>query len=187
MTEVLIACSLFTLVAAASYGFLDFGQKSWEMSSRQADATLGARLAIDTMTRDLREAKNPADGGVTIPLAQADQITFYANIDADPYAERIRYYVSNGELNRGVAEYHAVRGYVGPEAAERIAGDVQVLSFLYFDDRSNQLVAQSLTEEQRARVRMITVSVEIDAHSNRPPRPVRMESVARLRNLSFSD
>ena len=62
-----------------------------------------AQLAVDQMSRDLRQAQeNVAEKGVFV-TAEANQMRFTADLDHDTKPELVRYYVSGGSLLRTVA------------------------------------------------------------------------------------
>ena len=186
MTEVLVACAVLVLIVGAVYNLLIFGEKSWEATSEGSEAQLNGRLAMERLMRDLRGAREPADESEVIPLADPGEITFYANIDPDPDPERVRYFVTNKVLARGVIEYDQAQGYGGPETEEKIAKNVEVFSLRYADLNSSSLT-QPLSQSTRANIRMITVYLEADVDPDKGPPPVGLKSVARLRNLSFAD
>jgi len=186
MTEALITCAVLALVVGSIYNLLSFGQKSWEATSEGSEAQLSARLAMGRVIKDLREAKEEAGGGEAIAEARSGQIIFYANVDSDSNPERIRYFVSNQIIKRGVTEYDEAQGYGGRETEETLAKSVQAFSLQYADLNSSSL-NPPLDQSQRAQIRMITVSLETDVDPDKQPPATSVKSVARLRNLSFAD
>jgi type II secretory pathway pseudopilin PulG len=60
--------------------------------------------AIRNMSESIREARQSDAGEYLLYKADKSELIFFANIDNDSATERVRYFLENGQLKRGVAE-----------------------------------------------------------------------------------
>jgi prepilin-type N-terminal cleavage/methylation domain-containing protein len=63
-----------------------------------------ARRASFQVKQELRNAYTSSVGSYAIATAEDQQLIFYTNIDTDAGMERIRYFIQNGNLRRGVVD-----------------------------------------------------------------------------------
>lgn len=74
-----------------------------KLSVLGADTDQGRRSVFRFM-QELRNATYSNTGGYPIAEASNQQIVFYSNIDGGADVERLRYYLSNGRLYRGIVK-----------------------------------------------------------------------------------
>lgn len=187
LTELLITCTLLVVVITAIYDLYYFTEHSWKASSAATNAQVNARLGIDKLVKELRQAEEPADGSEKMPVANENEITFYLDVDNDGFAERVHYFVGNSKLVRGVVDYSQGTGYTGAEAQTEIAEYVTGLSFQYFDQSSQEITPPLDEAAERAQVRLVSVSIFADADTSAPPDAFEIESDVRLRNFGASE
>ncbi len=94
----LIAFGLIALVS----GILTSSSKQ---SGMLADTDQARKVAFQIST-ELRNAQVGADGSYPLNVAGAQQIIFFTNADRDNTVERVRYFIQNGDLWKGVTEYN---------------------------------------------------------------------------------
>jgi type II secretory pathway component PulJ len=63
-----------------------------------------ARRLSFQFKQELRNAYASSVGSYAIDTAQSQQLIFYTNIDSDVGMERVRYFIQNGSLRRGVVD-----------------------------------------------------------------------------------
>ena len=63
-----------------------------------------ARKLAASLTWELRNAVTGNTGAYALEQAGDQQIIFYSNVDKDSYIERVRYFISQGSLQRGVTK-----------------------------------------------------------------------------------
>jgi prepilin-type N-terminal cleavage/methylation domain-containing protein len=87
LTELLVVCALFGMIAAASLGLYKVAQETYTSTSGLVDSQSEARAAIDRMAADLRLAGSFVVGATSAPTAvssaSSSAITFLADIDGD--------------------------------------------------------------------------------------------------------
>ena len=93
LIETLVALVIFTISIAAVVGFAFYIYRSYNYTFSQARAINEARKGIQTMVKELREAKMGDDGSYILEKAEDYEIVFYSDIDKDNKTERIRYFI----------------------------------------------------------------------------------------------
>lgn len=91
LIETLITVAIFTLAMGAVMGFIFLAWRAQSYAFEQSIAIQEARRAMEMLTKELREARQGDDGSFTIARADDKEVIFYADIDKDGAAERVRY------------------------------------------------------------------------------------------------
>lgn len=89
-----------------------------------ADTDQARRLAFG-VAKELRDGQTGSNGAYVLDTAQAQQIVFYSpNADLDNSIERIRYFVQNGKLYKGVTEYNGSAYNTSTETTTLVQNDL---------------------------------------------------------------
>ncbi|HVY67515.1 MAG TPA: hypothetical protein VHA30_01295 [Patescibacteria group bacterium] len=105
LVELIVAIFGFTLIIWGLVGlFSNLFYSSTQQSNLLADTDQARQLAFK-MATELRNAQTAANGAYVLDTAASQQLIFYSNADQDSSIERIRYFVQNGALYKGVTEY----------------------------------------------------------------------------------
>lgn len=99
LIEVLVAIVIFTLIVAAISGLIVTAYRSQSYTWQQSNAVEEARRGIETMVRELRQARDGENGAYPIEKAGDKEIIFYSDIDKDNKTEKVRYFW--GGINSG--------------------------------------------------------------------------------------
>lgn len=105
LVELLISAAIMPLVLAAAYLVFITLSGNYSSISAQSEATAEAQRAMDTLTREIREAQQVTEGGgafATTPTASS--VSFYSDVDHDGIPELISYYVDGTDLYRSEAK-----------------------------------------------------------------------------------
>src|SRR3990167_6978803 len=135
--------------------------------------------------RILREVAYASDGAYPIVSFGPNDLTFYADVDEDPFTEKIHYYIAGDLLSQGVIDASGDPPvYTGAEVvsivSDHVLNTVQGVSvFTYYDKNGAQITDYTRIAE----VRFVTVSVVVDIDQTRTPPAVTLRSAAALRNL----
>lgn len=106
LIELVIAIFLFSLIA---YGIIFLTSNIFTSAKGQTSLladTDQARKLVFQIVGELRNATYGSDGGYPLNSAQDQQLVFYSNVNTDIYPERIRYYVQNNKLYKGVTNWN---------------------------------------------------------------------------------
>lgn len=186
LIEALVVIAMISSIGVAMGGIIQYFYQKNAFLLEQTASLDNARRTILDAVRTIREASYSDDGAFPIANAATSTLTFYADLDNDGSVEKIRYYLSNGTLYRGVTNsVGSPPSYTGqPEATTTVAAYVRNASstplFTYYDDNGTALSATSTDESQIAAV---SISVWIDLNPNRAPNTFNLVETATLRNL----
>ena len=100
LIETLIVITIFTLALGAVTGFIVMTYRIHDFTWQQAIAISEARGGIETMVKQIREARTGDDGSFAIKKAGDKEFIFFSDIDGDGDAERVRYFL--GTVNSGI-------------------------------------------------------------------------------------
>lgn len=93
LVEVLVTIFAFCLVMGAATAFLLMFYRTHSFEWEQSIAANEARKGIETMVKEIREARPGDDGSYPIEKADDKEFIFFSDIDNDGDAERVRYFL----------------------------------------------------------------------------------------------
>jgi len=100
--EVLIVLGVAVIVCAGLMFLLqDLFRYNRNISS-SLSANGEARRALKTMVAEIRTTSPSSLGAYALTQTATSSFTFYSNVDTDTYKERVRYFLQNGILKRGI-------------------------------------------------------------------------------------
>jgi len=192
LVEMMIVIFIVGLTIIVLTIFIVNSYQYYRYNFDQAVAINEARRAVETIVREIREAKYGEDG--TYPLVQAGDytLTFFGDIDADGRVEKVRYFIAGAILKEGVIKPSGDPPvYIpGDEKITTIFNYVRnsVLSapiFTYYNgDWPADTVNNPLSTFTRlAETKLIHVHMIINVDPNRPPGDFILESDTQIRNL----
>ncbi len=109
---------------------------SRKQSDLLADTDQARKVAFG-IVNELRNAQTGLNGAYALETAGNQQIVYYSNSDRDTNIERIRYYLQNGKLYKGIVEYNGSSYPTSTEFSTLMQNDVANSSstplFYYYD------------------------------------------------------
>jgi len=93
LIEAIITISIFGLAMAAVLGFILMLYRAHGYEWEQSLAISEARRGIETMAKEIREAREGENGAYPIEYAGDKEFIFYSDIDNDGKTERVRYFL----------------------------------------------------------------------------------------------
>lgn len=150
LIELIVAVAIFAIL---SVGIIGLVGSVFTSSTRQgtslANADQSRRLSIQLM-QELRNATTASNGAYPIATASDQVLTFYCNVDGGTDIERVRYYLQNGQLRRGIVKQSgSPPGYGGTEVSTVVQKDVAngaTPLFYYYDDTFDDSTDVPLTQ-----------------------------------------
>lgn len=104
LVEILVALFGFTVIM---FGLITLFSSIFISSNKQSallsDADQ-ARKLVFRIVGELRNAQTSAEGGYALETALPQTLTFYSNVDGGNDVERLRYFLQNGKIYRGVTK-----------------------------------------------------------------------------------
>ncbi len=186
--ETLVAVGITGLIVVAVGTFQGniFGLNT--SLSNQLTGQNEARRVLEEITQGLRVATVAGNGSFPLDTVTATTLTYYANNDSDAGIERVRYFLSGTNLQRGVIQPSGNPVIYNPASEvvttimEGVAnGAVPV--FTYYDATYAGSGAALTQPVSAVAVRYVHVTLVIDKDINRPPASFRMEGGVSIRNL----
>ncbi|MFA5030792.1 MAG: type II secretion system protein [Patescibacteria group bacterium] len=185
--EIIITIALVGVLMVAVANFASSSFHVWRLIRVQAETYEQTRRSLRTIVKEIREAQTADNGAYAIAGAQAESITFYANIDDDTSQERIRYYYENNQIMLGVVNPVGSPATY-PDANEvvtSIAKDVYPDGdiFTYYDESYTGVEAALTDPITPTRVHLIRIHFLIDSDPNTVPDAVDVTTEVTPRNL----
>lgn len=186
LVEMLVVIFITGVVGIALNSLIATFYKDNGYLLQETEAIDSAHRGLNTSFIDLREASYGDDGAYPILSAGTSSITFFSDIDGDGSVEKIRLYLLNGSLYRGVTDStSSPPTYVGQiEATTTIATYVRNSSttpvFRFYDDNGAELSSSTIPI---ALIRTISTAVMVDLNPLRAPDILILQETATLRNL----
>lgn len=185
LPEVLVVISILGVVSVALAGAIVNTYRGSAYVFEAAASVDNARRALTTAVQNLREASYGEDGAYPIAAAATSTVTFYADVDQDGPVERVRMYLTNETLYRGVTNPTGnPPSYVGqPETVQTVVGYVRndgtTPLFTYYDAAGMVLTSPV----DISQVAFITMDIRVDLNPQRAPNVYALTGSATLRNL----
>lgn len=120
LIEMLVSISIFTVIMAGMFSFLWGASTHWNTAKDSAEVTGNARLGLNRMTRELKQATN-------VTIAQTDQVSFSVNFGTG--AETITYAYTPGDSGETGTIWRSTSASPGEVT---LINDVQAMQFTYF-------------------------------------------------------
>jgi type II secretory pathway pseudopilin PulG len=185
MIEAVIWLSITSMLLLAIVQSVQYFYRTNTYAVEQGAAITSAQRGIESMIKTMREAAYSSNGAWPIIEMATTSITFYADVDEDPFIERIRFSVEGNSLMRGVIDPTGDPPlYTDPEQLSSVSDFVRnneqnVPLFTYYDVNGSVMTDLSKIAE----VRFIAATVVVNINPNRLPNQFTLRSTAALRNL----
>lgn len=190
LIETIMVIFIFTLALVAISTFIVNGYRTYKFNFEQIVAISEARKGIETMVKEIREAKTGDNGAYALIQAGDFEFIFYGDIDKDSQTERVRYFLDGSNFKKGVIdptgdppEYLSVNEIV--KILSRYVRNDSVHVFIYYNgDWPADTINNPLpTLTRLADTKLMHVYLKINVDPNRPPLDFELESDTQIRNL----
>ncbi|MFA5095580.1 MAG: type II secretion system protein [Candidatus Paceibacterota bacterium] len=186
LIEILFAMSIFIMILMAITLFVKniFNYNTFISNGLEdVDAT---RTAFKTITAEIRTA-GPADtGAYTIDQANTTTFSIYSDIDNDGLREKVRYFLDNGSIKKGIIKPTGSPLSYNP-SNEVITTFIPYITntviFDYYDENYDGTTSSLPSPVSIPAVRLVKITVVLDKDINKPPSPLTMTTQVSIRNL----
>lgn len=186
--EILISVAIIAFIITAVGTFLRdvFSLNAYLQGGLSAQ--FESTRVLKKMVGELRSMSPSGAGAYSIAQAGTSTITFFNDIDNDAQKERVRYFLDNGILKRGVIEPSGNPiVYTGTEQVTTMINYVRNTSttplFSYYDAAYAGTTTPLSIPVNILSIRLVKINVIIDQDTNRPPLALTVTSQVSLRNL----
>jgi type II secretory pathway pseudopilin PulG len=93
LIETVVTIFIFALAMGAISGLVMMSYRTHSFTWQEAAAIGEARKGIETMVKEIREARVGDDGAYIIEKAEDYEFIFYSDVDKDEAVERVRYFI----------------------------------------------------------------------------------------------
>ena len=126
LTELVITLALIGVLATATLGLLEQGQRAWTIGAARAESQQSARVALARLVADVRAAGFGGDRFEAVAVAEPDRIVLQQDLDGDGAiagaGERVTWRLANSILRRDAGG-----------GAQPVANGVRKLELRYLD------------------------------------------------------
>ena len=190
LIETLVTIFIFTLIMGVVVGFIIMAYQVHGYTWQQSMAIDEARKGIETMVKEIREAKSGADGSYPIEKAEDFQFIFYSDIDQDLAVERVRYFVQGTDFKKGVIdptgwpiEYDSENEEIFT-LSQYVRNEATPVFTYYNKDWPGDIINNPLPTPARLKeTKLMEVYLRVNVDPNRPPQNFDLESFVQIRNL----
>ena len=147
-----------------------------------------ARKILQPIASQIRSASPSSLGGYSIEQATSTEFIFFTDIDNNGSKERIRYFLSGDTLKSGIIiPTGSPLQYV--VANEKITDIVHGITngstsiFDYYNSNYNGSTAPLTQPVSIMDIRLVKITLVIDADPNRPPASITVTTQVNIRNL----
>lgn len=181
----LVSITIFVLAMLSITGTIRAFYRTNTYAVEQSSAVTSAQRGVESMVKSIREATYSSNGAYPVLAIGPNDVTFYADVDTDPFVERVHYYVAGTTIFReltdpsgdplvyGVAQVTSIVS----ETVRNIEQDITM--FRYFDANGAEIVDYT----KIAQVRFIEMNIVVNVDPDRLPNQLILRSTAALRNL----
>ncbi|HTK89850.1 MAG TPA: prepilin-type N-terminal cleavage/methylation domain-containing protein [Verrucomicrobiae bacterium] len=170
LLEILVAMAMGGLVMAGTLSLLLAGQGASAAGEARAEAIQGARVGLERMATELRQAGYDPQGAgfAAIEVAEPERIVFLHDLNEngviDPTRERVTYLLRGTVLRRDAGG-----------GAQPLVEGVQRLRLVYYDHEDRPTM-------EPAQVASVGITLEVARRAPTPVAPIVMGTRVRLRN-----
>lgn len=191
LIEAIVTIFIFILSIGLLTAFIINIYRAYSYNFEQIQAINEARKGIETMVKEIREAKYGDDGSYPIQEAGDFQFIFYSDIDKDLATERVRYFLEGTDFKKGVVKptgdppQYVLTNETITILSTNVRNAVPGPIFTYYNgDWSNDTVNNPLpTLTRLTETKLMHVYLKVNVNPNRPPDDFELESDAQIRNL----
>ncbi len=189
LVELLVSLAILTMVIGVLTAFEKDVISLDDTLQFSLNAQLGGREVVRTMVTELRKATQSAVGSYPIVLASTSAITFYSDINGNGTAEQVRYFLSGNTIKKGVVvptgsplSYNQANEVVTTLISSVVASSTLPI-FQYYPSTYAGTSSPLAQPVNIPSVRLVQITVIIDANPLRSPSKLVVTSQVMLRNL----
>ncbi|MDO8509761.1 MAG: prepilin-type N-terminal cleavage/methylation domain-containing protein [bacterium] len=189
LIEVLVAMGIFVFLVIGIIDLMLWAMRGRDIVWEQLSTQNEGRKIVQDFTNELRRATASSIGAYPLEIAESQQIVFYSNIDTDSWRERIRYYISDKTLKKGVTKptgnplTYNPASEVLTDVVQDVANGISSLFYYYDQSYTGASSTAMASPVNITNVRMVGISLSLEEKPNVAPAPFNIEAKVEIRNL----
>ena len=185
LLETVVWVAIASMVMLAIVNSVQYFYRTNTYAVEQSAAVTSGQRGIDNMIKTMREAAYSSTGAWPIVSMATSSFIFYADVDGDPFIERVSFALVGNNLVRGIIDPSGDPPvYTNPETTSIISDNVRnteqsVAMFQYYNEEGALMTDLSRIAE----VRFVEATVVVNVNPMRLPNQFTLRSTAALRNV----
>jgi prepilin-type N-terminal cleavage/methylation domain-containing protein len=194
LIELIVSIAIMTMIGLGVVAFQQGVIRNTKVLQSNLQAESQIRKTLLTFIEEMRAARPSASGSYAIESAGTSSVVFFANIDATPDTERVRYFLATATqayggavIKKGVTKPTGTTYSTANEKIQTMVFNVKNGTssplFLYFDSSYTGTSSPLTVPINIPSVRMIRMQIVIDPNAARSPVMQTYTSQVTPRNL----
>lgn len=185
LIEIVVVIGIISVIGTIVYQFVVQGNDIFIQTRDQALAQDTLRKVMDSLAKELREARSADNGAYLLEQTVEQSIIFYSDIDNDNKRERLRYFLSAIDFKKGVIEPVGAQYPQGNEVITTVVSNIRNTGpiFTYYDENYTGTQSPLSQPVNIAQVRLVHLQFIVDIDPLQPPSPITIETSVAIRNL----
>lgn len=195
LIEMVVSISIFSLIMVLIWGWQKDVFSINNLLLNRISIQDNLRKTIKSFIDEVRSAQFSATGAYYIEEANKDEFIFFSDIDHDSTIERVRYFLDDHRIKKGVIKPSGQPVTYNPadenikELINYIVNTDDEVFFYYdknYDGQGDPLTEQCETPPcpfDILTIRLVKISVTINQNPDRPPESITETSQISIRNL----
>jgi prepilin-type N-terminal cleavage/methylation domain-containing protein len=184
LVELLVAIAIIGIVLPSLYMGIQSLYETHSYTLSRALALSKTTGVLKDIVRDIRASVYSEDGELPLDLIATSSLTLYADTDFDGRVEKVRYFLDNTTLRKGVVEPSSTSSYDGTEVVFEMANNIvntanNVDLFRYYTATGTEVFNQADILD----VKRVDVYLEAEQRFGVKSGGVSLRSSASVRNL----
>ena len=188
LVELLVSLGIFAVIIVAVSAF-EVNVFQYRLSAQNSIISAqDAENILKSMDKDLRSTRTGAEGSYAIVSAGTSSLTFFSDANGDGTPDEIIYFVASSTLKRGIivptgspAVYNPANQMNSVLVNTIVATTTPI--FQYYDDSYAGTTTPLVQPVNISDIRLVQITLTIDADPRHSPIPITYTSQATLRNL----
>jgi prepilin-type N-terminal cleavage/methylation domain-containing protein len=190
LVEILVVVSIGTAIGLGALSFLRDSTVFTSIFQQQLTTVDEGRKILRPLVGEVRSATAAHTGAYPLEIVQEETFVFYSDINSDDIIERVRYFIDDNTLKKGVI-VPSGSPLVYEEADEVISwvmtgvrnSDHSQPVFEYFDTYYTGVEGSLVQPVVSSHVRLVKMTLVIDHDPGRYPDPVTLTTQMTMRNI----
>lgn len=169
-TELLVVMTIviFILIAALNLFRFTFSQQTEAINSYVT--VENANRAIETMLKEIRNSRNGENGAYVFVGMLDQELIFYSNEDQDDDVERIRYFLDEGVLKKGIIQptgfpaTYLTGNEITTDVTEYVRNDTDPVFYYYNGDWPTDTTNNPLSANRLLDTRLIEIHLLLNSN-----------------------
>lgn len=188
LLEMLVSIAIFSLLVLGGSIILVKGIRYNNIIWDQLESQSDTRRVLSDVANTIRKAEQSSNGAFAIESADDYELVFYANVDSDSSREKVRYFLENNSLKKGVTKIDDNFAYSGLEDVDVLANYVVNFSdglslFYYYDENFSGVEDPLSIPIDVTKIKLIKIDLKIEKNPDSSPVPLTVSTFAQIRNL----